>query len=128
QLTSQMPCRRLPEFAARGIVRNACSLHELDAFGQAAPGRAIAVRLNPGLGSGSTKRTNTGGPSASFGIWHQYLDDVKATAARHRLILRTLLSHIGSSTDSDGRKRAARMTLDHAEQLPDVAVVNLGGG
>ena len=128
QLTSQMPCRRLPEFAARGIVLNACSLHELDAFGQAAPGRAIAVRLNPGLGSGSTKRTNTGGPAASFGIWHEYLGDVKATAARHRLVIRTLHSHIGSGTDSAVWKRAARMTLDLAAELPDVTTVNLGGG
>jgi len=128
QLTSQMPCRRLAEFNARGIVLNACSLHQLDAFGRAAPGRAIAVRLNPGLGSGSTKRTNTGGPSASFGIWHEYLDAVKATAARHRLVIRTLHSHIGSGTDSDVWKRAARMTLDLAADLPDVATVNLGGG
>ena len=128
QLTSQMPSRRLAEFAARGIVLNVCSLYQLDTFGQAAPGRTIAVRLNPGLGSGSTKRTNTGGPSASFGIWWEYLGEVKATAARHGLTIRTLHSHIGSGTDPDVWKRAARMTLDLAAELPDVATVNLGGG
>ena len=31
---------------------------ELEAFGRVTPGRAVAVRMNPGLGSGSTKRTN----------------------------------------------------------------------
>src|SRR5207245_4596703 len=37
-------------------------------------------------------------------------------------------SHIGSGTDSDVWKRAARMTLDRAAELPDVTTVNLGGG
>jgi diaminopimelate decarboxylase len=128
QLTSQMPSRRVKEHVARGVLLNACSLHQLELFGAAAPGHAIAVRMNPGLGSGSTKRTNTGGPAASFGIWHEYLDEVKAIAARHGLVIRTLHSHIGSGTDPEVWKRVTRMTLDLAARMPDVAVVNLGGG
>jgi diaminopimelate decarboxylase len=84
--------------------------------------------MNPGLGSGSTKRTNTGGPASSFGIWHEYLDEVKAISARHRLQIRTLHSHIGSGTDPEVWKRVTRMTLDLAARLPDVTSVNLGGG
>ena len=128
QLSSQMPSTRLADYVHRGVRLNACSLHQLDAIGRAAPGHAIAVRMNPGLGSGSTKRTNTGGPASSFGIWHEYLGDVKATAARHRLTLRTLLTHIGSGTDPDVWRRVTRMTLDLAAALLDVTVVNLGGG
>ncbi len=128
QLSSQMPSTRLAEHVRHGVLLNACSLHQLEAIGRAAPGHSIAVRMNPGLGSGSTKRTNTGGPSASFGIWYEYLDDVKSLAARHRLTLRTLHTHIGSGTDPDLWPRVTRMTLDLAAQLPDVVVVNLGGG
>jgi len=128
QLTSQMPSRRLAEQIARGVIINACSLLQLDAVGGAAPGARVAVRMNPGLGSGSTKRTNTGGPSSSFGIWHEYLGEVKAIAARHGLAIRTLHSHIGSGTDPEVWKRATKMTLDLAAQLPDVTAVNLGGG
>ncbi len=128
QLTSQTPSRHLAQHVARGIRLNACSLYQLDCIGQVAPGSVIAVRINPGVGSGSTKRTNTGGPSASFGIWHEYLDEIKALAARHTLTIRTLHSHIGSGTDSETWERAARMTLDLAAQLPDVTTVNLGGG
>lgn len=127
-LTSQMPSRRLAEHVARGVLLNACSLHQLEAFGRAASGRAIAVRMNPGLGSASTNRTNTGGPAASFGIWHDYLGDVKALAARHGLTIRTLHTHIGSGTDLEVWERATRMTLDLVAQLPDVEAVNLGGG
>jgi len=128
QLSAQMPSIRLAEHVRQGVRLNACSLHQLEAIGRAAPGHAIAVRMNPGLGSGSTKRTNTGGPSASFGIWHEYLDDAKSLAAHHRLTLRTLHTHIGSGTDPDVWQRVTRMTLDLAAQLPDVVVVNLGGG
>ena len=128
QLTSQMPSRRLAEHVRRGILFNACSLHQLEEFGKVASGQEISVRINPGLGSGSTKRTNTGGPASSFGIWHEYLDDVVTVAARHGLRITRLHTHIGSGTDPEVWKRVARMTLDIVARFPDVAVVNLGGG
>ena len=128
QLTSQMPSRRLKEFVDAGVLYNACSLHQLEAFGAVFPGREVCVRMNPGLGSGSTNRTNTGGPASSFGIWHAYLDTVKQTAARHDLRLTRLHSHIGSGTDPEVWKRVTVMTVDLAAKLPAVTTVNLGGG
>jgi diaminopimelate decarboxylase len=128
QLTAQLPSRRLGEHVRRGVWFNACSLHQLEEFGRVAGGREVAVRVNPGLGSGSTKRTNTGGPSSSFGIWHEYLGDMKTIAGRHGVTIRRLHSHIGSGTDPEVWKRAARMTLDLVGELPDVTAVNLGGG
>ena len=128
QLTSQMPSRRLVEHVRRGVLFNACSLHQLESYGQVAPGGEVAVRMNPGLGTGSTKRTNTGGPAASFGIWHEYLDEVKQIAERHGLRITRLHSHVGSGTDSEVWKRCTRMTLELAAKLPEVTAVNLGGG
>lgn len=128
QLTSQMPSRRLADFVRLGVRFNACSLHQLELFGQAAPGGALSVRLNPGLGSGSTNRTNTGGPAASFGIWHEYLPAVQALAARYGLTIDRLHTHIGSGSDPEVWKRVARLTLALAARLPTVHTVNLGGG
>jgi diaminopimelate decarboxylase len=128
QLTSQMPSQRLAEHVRRGVLFNACSVHQLDRFGQAAPGREVSVRMNPGLGTGSTKRTNTGGPAASFGIWYEYLDEVRTVAERHRLRITRLHSHVGSGTDPEIWKRCTRMTLELAAKLPEVHAVNLGGG
>jgi diaminopimelate decarboxylase len=128
QLTSQMPSRRLTEFARQGVLYNACSLHQLEQFGKEVPGGTVSVRMNPGLGSGSTKRTNTGGPASSFGIWHTYLHDVKEIAARHGVRITRLHTHIGSGSDPEVWKRVTRMTLDIARELPEVTVVNLGGG
>ena len=128
QLTSQMPSRALREHVARGVLFNACSLHQLEEFGRLAPGGEVSVRMNPGLGTGSTKRTNTGGPASSFGIWHEAMGEVVAIARRHRLRVRRLHSHVGSGTDPEVWKRCARMTLDLVQALPEVAIVNLGGG
>ena len=128
QLTSQVPSRRLEEFVARGVLYNACSLHQLDRYGRAFPGRAAIIRANPGLGSGFANRTNTGGPGASFGIWHAYLDEAKTLAARHRLTIRGLHTHIGSGSDPAVWTRVAALVLDIAARLPDVTTVSLGGG
>ena len=128
QLTSQMPSPNLAEHLRRGVLYNACSLHQLDAFGRAAPGREVSVRMNPGLGSGATNRTNTGGPASSFGIWHEYLEDVTTLAKRYDLRITRLHSHIGSGTDPEVWKRCTRMTLEIAARLPEVRVINLGGG
>jgi diaminopimelate decarboxylase len=128
QLTAQMPSRRLDEHVRRGVRFNACSLHQLAEFGRVAPGREVAVRINPGLGSGSTNRTNTGGPASSFGIWHEHLDEVQAIAQRCGLRIHRLHSHVGSGTDPEVWKRCARLTLDLAGQFPEVTSVNLGGG
>src|SRR4030095_6189784 len=46
QLPSQMRSRRLEEFVARGVRYNACSLHQLDRFGRAFPGRDVSIRVN----------------------------------------------------------------------------------
>lgn len=128
QLTSQMPPRRLDDLIARGVLFNACSPHQLERYAAACPGGVVSVRVNPGLGSGSTNRTNTGGPGSSFGIWHAYLDDVRAAAARHDVTIARLHTHIGSGSDPAVWTRVARLSLDIAERLPDVTIVNLGGG
>jgi len=63
---------------SEGLNINACSLSQLERFGQAFPGKEIGLRFNPGMGSGGTTSTNVGGPSSSFGIWFESLPEVKA--------------------------------------------------
>ena len=128
QLTSQMPSQRLEEFLKHGVLYNACSLRQLEMFGRVAPGREVSVRMNAGLGSGSTNRTNTGGPASSFGVWHEYLGEVKRVAETYNLRITRLHSHIGSGTDPEVWKRVTRMTLDLVAKLPDATTINLGGG
>ncbi|MEK7316892.1 MAG: diaminopimelate decarboxylase [Candidatus Eisenbacteria bacterium] len=127
-LTSQAPSRRLRSFVDGGIRFTACSLHQLERFGDAFPGRDVTIRVNPGLGSGAANRVNTGGPASSFGIWHEDLDQAKALAARYGVTIAGLHTHIGSGSDPAVWTRVARLSLEIAERLPDAIVVSLGGG
>ena len=53
QLGAQMPSTRLAEHIRDGVLLNACSLHQLEAIGRAAPGHSIAVRPSIGLAGAS---------------------------------------------------------------------------
>src|SRR6185503_696113 len=63
RLTAQAPSRRLRETVESGVLFSCCSLHQLDRYGTELPGRDVTLRVNPGLGSGSTNRTNIGSGS-----------------------------------------------------------------
>ncbi len=127
-ITAQELPRNLAELVARGVQFNACSLHQLETFGRLFPGAEVSIRLNPGLGSGHSHKTNVGGPASSFGIWHESIDEIKTIAARHRLTIRRLHTHIGSGTDPVIWTKVARLSLEQVRAFPDVTILNLGGG
>ena len=127
-LTAQEVPADLEALVAEGVQFNACSLAQLATYGRLFPGGDVGVRFNPGLGSGHSNRTNVGGPSASFGIWHAHLKEVLAICDEFNLRVRLLHSHIGSGSDPVVWQRCARLTLGIIEHLPDVTTVNLGGG
>lgn len=111
-----------------GVTLNACSLEQLRRYGEALPGSEVGVRFNPGLGSGGTNRTNVGGPASSFGIWHEYLDEVKEILAEFDLTAVRIHSHIGSGSDPAVWQRVASLNLRLAASLPTAKTLNLGGG
>ena len=132
QLTSQesLSPERLKEVVELGVLYNCTSLSQLQLFAEHFPGgsRLFSVRINPGLGSGHNQRTNTGGPGASFGIWHEHLPRAMEIAVRHSLRITRLHTHVGSGSDWRIWQKASRLTLEIARQMPDVTVINLGGG
>jgi diaminopimelate decarboxylase len=119
---------RLREQVAAGVQFDAGSLHQLQAYGQAFPGTAVSVRLNPGFGSGLVNRLTSGGPNSSFGIWHEELPEVKRLVETHGLRLRRLHTHIGSGHHWDVLVRAADKLIEQAREFSDIEIVNLGGG
>ncbi len=128
QVTAQELPENLEALIARGVRFNACSLHQLEVYGRLFPGTEISVRINPGLGSGHSNRTNVGGPSASFGIWHEHREEILSLAAKHALRLSGMHSHIGSGTDPEIWLHCAQLSLGIAERLPEVRRLSLGGG
>jgi diaminopimelate decarboxylase len=128
QLTAQQVPDNLKELVTRGVLFNACSIAQIHAFGALFPGRQLSIRVNPGLGSGHNNRTNVGGPSASFGIWHEHLDEALAAGRKYGLKFTRLHTHIGSGSDPKVWQHVALMSLDTCSRLRDVTVLNLGGG
>ena len=128
QITAQQMPRNLGELLDKGLLFNACSLHQLREFGKLRPGGPVSIRVNPGLGSGHSNRTNTGGPSASFGIWHEHLDEALQVQREYGLRVTRMHTHIGSGSDPEVWNRCARMSLAIVPSLPEVEILSLGGG
>jgi len=125
--TQELPAD-IAELLALGIEVNACSLHQLERIGAAAPGRAVGLRFNPGRGSGGNGKTNVGGSDSSFGIWHEWAGEAAAIAARHRLRVTRIHTHIGSGSDPAVWQAVSESSLALVARYPDVVALNLGGG
>ena len=118
----------LSDLLDAGIQLNACSLAQLERFGQIKPGGQVGIRINPGAGSGGNNRTNVGGTSSSFGIWHHWIPQIKAILKKYDLTAVRIHTHIGSGSDPDVWLKVAKMNFDIVRQFPDVTTLNLGGG
>lgn len=127
-LTSQEFPKEFKELISLGVKFNACSLKQLEAFGREFPGGSLSIRFNPGLGSGHTKKTDVGGVTSSFGVWHEKLPEVKEIVKKYNLTVEKVHTHIGSGSDPEVWKAVAHYTLEYAEAFPSVTVVSLGGG
>lgn len=125
--TQELPVD-IVELMELGISVNLCSIGQIERFGQLMPGGKIGLRINPGLGSGGTQRTNVGGPASSFGIWHEQLDAVKEVVAKYNLTVFRIHSHIGSGSDPEVWLRVVGMNLALVDQFSSVTNLNLGGG
>ena len=128
QITAQEVPSNLMDLVKKGVLYNACSVNQLRAYGKLFPGTEVSIRVNPGLGSGHNNRTNVGGPSSSFGIWHEHLDLVEEIRAEFELTITGMHTHVGSGGDPEVWKACAKISLDIVAQLPDVKRISLGGG
>jgi len=116
------------ELVKQGVEINCCSLSQLDRYGEAFPGAEVGVRLNPGKGSGLNNRLSTGGLTASFGIWYEYIPQIKRLAEKHSLKIVRIHTHVGTGGDPDLWFNTATESLKSLDQFPDVQTVDLGGG
>lgn len=127
-LTAQEVPKDFGKYVERGIEYNACSLRQLEMYGKEFPGREVSIRVNPGTGTGFINRLTSGGPRASFGIWHEYLDQVRALVQTYQLKVKRIHHHIGSGHDPEAWLRIASDTLNLAKTFGPASIINLGGG
>ncbi|MDQ3093786.1 MAG: diaminopimelate decarboxylase [bacterium] len=127
-LTSQELPKNLKELVSSGVQFNATSLHQLRTYSEAFPGTDISVRINPGIGSGHSNRTNVGGTTSSFGIWHEYIPEVLSICEQAGLAVKRVHTHIGSGSDPEVWQEAIKISLELTKIFEQATVLNLGGG
>jgi len=136
--TQELP-QDFDELVKMGVKINACSVSQLERFGKAFPGTSakVGIRVNPGTGSGGFSssttgfsKTNVGGPSSSFGIWHELLTDgtVPAIVEKYGLEPERIHTHIGSGSDPAIWQAVARKSLSFCAIWDTITTLNLGGG
>ncbi|MCX7717798.1 MAG: diaminopimelate decarboxylase [Candidatus Sumerlaeaceae bacterium] len=104
-------------------------LRELEAAGYRGP---VALRVNPGFGSGHSKGVDTGGPSSKHGVWFEDAGETAAEAARRGLKIIMLHAHIGSGPKLEellaNLNRLTQEFARMAKAFPDLEGFSLGGG
>lgn len=127
-VSSQELPHNLTDLIEAGVLFNATSLQQLRSYGELFPNTALGLRINPGLGSGGTNRTNVGGPGSSFGLWHELTEEAQAICAEFDLTIERIHTHIGSGSDPMVWQKVSGMSLNIVKQFPAVHSLNLGGG
>ena len=127
-----------PNFAPRaeyadaldmGVHLTLDGLHPLRAWPEIFKGRKITLRINPQRPEGHHKHVRTAGPEAKFGLHADELAEAKTLAARAGAIINGLHVHSGSGiSDPDHWRRVGLFLVETARDMPDVEILDLGGG
>jgi diaminopimelate decarboxylase len=113
----------------RGIYVNCGSPDMIEQYGERAPGRAIALRINPGFGHGHSQKTNTGGEQSKHGIWHEQIGESLERARRRGLRVSGLHMHIGSGTDLAHLSKVCGAMEDAVRRVGGgITSISAGGG
>ncbi|PIW96867.1 diaminopimelate decarboxylase [Candidatus Kaiserbacteria bacterium CG_4_8_14_3_um_filter_38_9] len=128
-LSSQQSPHNLPELLQAGVDFVVTSLHQLETYINTPNRRdTIAVRINPPVGYGHNNRTSTGGINSSFGIWHEYLDQVLSITKTAGIKINRIHIHFGSGADPSVWEEVAEVALAIMERVSEATVLDIGGG
>ncbi len=129
--TSLSP-RDLARILPHPLKLNLDSLSAIRQVGERDPGRAIGLRVNPGVGAGySETLAYAGDKPTKFGIYPDQLEQALELARHHDLEVRGLHFHIGSGWLQPGLGNfldATQRVAEMARQFGDLDYINVGGG
>ncbi len=114
---------------ARGATVTLDNLEPLDSWPEVFRGREVFLRLDLGRGAGHHRHVRTAGNQSKFGIPVEALPDLRRRLDDLGMRATGLHSHSGSGIQTpEAWARAAAALARVAEDLPDVRVLDLGGG
>jgi diaminopimelate decarboxylase len=115
-----------------GVHVNCDAISTIRRLGARCPGRAIGIRLNPGLGAGYNERLRYAGAKATkFGIYPERFDEAMASARAAGLRVDTLHFHIGSGYQGEALDVLDQVLMSATRILdehPQIRRLNVGGG
>lgn len=127
QISGQETPTNLADLLEKGVQMVATSLKQMESIGKIASGTEIGVRVNPGMGSWAFKAISTGGETSAFGIWHEYIPQIKELAQKYDLKITKIHIHIGSENTPESWTDSANIGLGFVEQFSDATVLDMGG-
>ena len=115
-----------------GVHVNCDAISTIRRLGRRCPGRAIGIRLNPGLGAGYNERLRYAGEKPTkFGVYPDRFEEAIAAARSAGMRVDTLHFHIGSGYQGDALDVLDRVLQGAAGILdahPEIRRLNVGGG
>jgi diaminopimelate decarboxylase len=112
-----------------GVKISVDSVSQLELFAKLNPEGKIAIRINPGIGTGHHEKVITGGYSTKFGIDIKHLDEVKEIIKKNNLNLIGINQHIGSLfMNSNAYIKSAEVILNIAREFENLKFIDFGGG
>lgn len=112
-----------------GVIISVDSLSQLELFGKINEGGRIAVRFNPGVGTGHNEKVVTAGKKTKFGVDSKYIDEVREIVKKYNLKLIGINQHIGSLfMEGDTYLESIKALLAIAENFEDLEFIDMGGG
>jgi diaminopimelate decarboxylase len=121
----------LEQMLLAGMTYNICSQRQLELLLPFLREHQVkmAIRINPGVGTGESITRNTGDKYSSFGVHLSQLANIKQALGAAGITLKHVHAHIGSGGDPTvWQANIDRMLELVDEHFPDAEVVNLGGG
>ena len=113
----------------QGVRLTVDNTYALASWPQVFEGRDIFARIDPGFGRGHHHHVRTAGAHAKFGIPVSELKQFANHAANAGARIVGLQAHVGSGIfDVTSWEQTARTLAELSQQLPDVRVLDIGGG
>ncbi len=127
-----------PNFAGRdeygwalrqGVRVTLDSTYALEAWAPMFAGQSVFVRVDTGIGRGHHRHVRTAGAHSKFGVPLAEMDPLARLARQSNVRIVGLHAHSGSGIfDVSNWEQNARTLAELAERLPDVRVLDVGGG
>ncbi len=113
----------------RGVHVTLDNLHPIREWPEIFKDRDIFVRMDPGFGRGHHQHVRTAGANSKFGIPMDEADELVRAVAQAGARIVGLHAHTGSGIfNASNWLETGNLLAEFARRLPDVRIVDLGGG